>query len=79
MKRVQEVTTLLRQLADGGDTVLMVEQNARASLEYSNRALVLEMGRLTLDHPASELPQDPNLTRRFLGGHPWKRAARRTR
>jgi branched-chain amino acid transport system ATP-binding protein len=68
-KLVQEVMNLLRQLADGGVTVLMVEQNVRTALKYSNRALVLEMGRLALDRPASEVLQDPDLNRLFLGGH----------
>ena len=68
-KLVQEVMTLLRSLADAGTTVLMVEQNVRTALKYANRALVLEMGRLALDRPASELLDDPNLNRLFLGGH----------
>jgi branched-chain amino acid transport system ATP-binding protein len=68
-KLVQEVMGLLRKLADNGTTVLMVEQNVRTALKYSNRALVLEMGRLALDRPASELLDDPNLNRLFLGGH----------
>jgi branched-chain amino acid transport system ATP-binding protein len=68
-KLVQEVMTLLRTLADGETTVLMVEQNVRTALKYANRALVLEMGRLALDRPASELLDDPNLNRLFLGGH----------
>src|SRR3954447_1942683 len=68
-KLVQDVMALLRQLADDGVTVLMVEQNVRTALKYSNRALVLEMGRLALDKPASELLDDPNLNRLFLGGH----------
>ncbi len=68
-KLVQDVMTLLRQLADAGTTVLMVEQNVRTALKYSNRALVLEMGRLALDRPASTLLEDPDLNRLFLGGH----------
>ena len=64
---VRDVMTLLRGLADAGTTVLMVEQNVRTALKYSNRALVLEMGRLALDRPASELLGDPNLNRLFLG------------
>jgi len=68
-KLVQEVMTLLRALTDAGTTVLMVEQNVRTALKYSNRALVLEMGRLALDRPASELLHDPDLNRLFLGGH----------
>ena len=46
----------------------MVEQNVRTALKYSNRALVLEMGRLALDRPASVLLGDPDLNRLFLGG-----------
>ena len=68
-KLVQDVMSLLRKLADNGTTILMVEQNVRTALKYSNRALVLEMGRLALDRPASELLDDPNLNRLFLGGH----------
>ncbi|HYL23715.1 MAG TPA: ABC transporter ATP-binding protein [Burkholderiales bacterium] len=64
----QEVFRLLRTLADGGTTVLMVEQNVRSALKFANRALVLEMGRLALDRPAGELLNDPNLNRLFLGG-----------
>jgi branched-chain amino acid transport system ATP-binding protein len=74
-KLVQEVMTLLRKLADDGVTVLMVEQNVRTALKYANRALVLEMGRLALDRPASELLHDPDLNRLFLGGHGAKSAA----
>ena len=68
-KLVQEVMVLLRSLVDAGTTVLMVEQNVRTALKYSNRALVLEMGRLALDRPAAELLGDPNLNHLFLGGH----------
>ena len=67
-KLVQDVMTLLRELADSGTTVLMVEQNVRTALKYANRALVLEMGRLALDRPAAELLGDPDLNRLFLGG-----------
>ena len=66
---------LLRALADGGTTVLMVEQNVRTALKYSNRALVLEMGRLALDRPANELLKDPDLNRLFLGGHAERKSA----
>jgi branched-chain amino acid transport system ATP-binding protein len=72
---VQEVMLLLRQLADAGTTILMVEQNVRTALKFANRALVLEMGRLALDRPASELLQDPDLNRLFLGGHAAPKAA----
>ena len=66
---VQDVMQTLRRLADSGKSVLMVEQNVRTALKYSDRALALEMGTLALDKPASELLDDPNLNRLFLGGH----------
>jgi energy-coupling factor transporter ATP-binding protein EcfA2 len=56
-KLVQEVMTPLRALADGGTTVLMVEQNVRTALKFPNRALVLEMGRVALDRPQGSRPQ----------------------
>jgi len=62
-----EVLGLLRRLADTGTTILMVEQNVRSALKYADRVLVLEMGRLALERPASELLGDPDLNRLFLG------------
>jgi branched-chain amino acid transport system ATP-binding protein len=65
---VQDVMNLLRNLATSGKSVLMVEQNVRTALKYSDRALALEMGQLAVDKPAAELLNDPNLNRLFLGG-----------
>ena len=75
---VRDVMTLLRQLADGGTTILMVEQNVRTALKYADRALVLEMGRLALDRPAAELLGVPDLNRLFLGGHATHGGEKRT-
>jgi branched-chain amino acid transport system ATP-binding protein len=71
----QEVFRLLRALADGGTTVLMVEQNVRSALNFADRALVLEMGRLALERPAAELLHAPDLQRLFLGGSVQRRTA----
>lgn len=65
----QEVLRLLRALTEAGTTVLMVEQNVRSALAVSDRALVLETGRLALDRPAATLLAEPDLNRLFLGGH----------
>ncbi|TAG01906.1 MAG: ABC transporter ATP-binding protein [Burkholderiales bacterium] len=65
---VQDVMNLLKNLAQSGKSVLMVEQNVRTALKYADRALALEMGRLALDQPAAQLLEDPNLNRLFLGG-----------
>jgi len=70
----QDVFRLLRSLADAGTTVLMVEQNVRSALNFADRALVLEMGRLALERPAAQLLHEPDLHRLFLGGSVQRRA-----
>jgi branched-chain amino acid transport system ATP-binding protein len=65
---VQDVFKLLRKLADQGTTVLMVEQNVKSALRYSDDAIALESGRLVLHKPASEILADPQMDRLFLGG-----------
>ena len=63
----QGVFRLLRDLADAGATVLMVEQNVRSALAVADRVLLLESGRRMLDSPAAGLLDDPGLNRIFLG------------
>ncbi len=65
---VADVFKLLRQLADQGTTVLMVEQNVKSALKMADEAIALESGRLVLHKAASELLADPNIERLFLGG-----------
>jgi branched-chain amino acid transport system ATP-binding protein len=65
---VQDVFKLLRKLADGGTTILMVEQNVKSALKMADEAIALESGRLVLHKPAGELLADPNIERLFLGG-----------
>jgi len=65
---VLDVFKLLRKLAAQGTTVLMVEQNVKSALAYSDDAIALESGRLVLHKPASEILSDPNMERLFLGG-----------
>ena len=65
---VQDVFRLLRQLADQGTTVLMVEQNVKSALKAADEAIALESGRQVLHKPADELLADPHIERLFLGG-----------
>ena len=67
---VQGVFVLLRDLVAQGTTVLMVEQNVKSALKYSDTAIALESGRLILQKPASEILADPNMDRLFLGTAP---------
>lgn len=65
---VQDVFKLLRKLAAQGTTVLMVEQNVKSALKMADDAIALESGQLVLHKKASELLDDPNIERLFLGG-----------
>jgi len=51
-----------------GVTILMVEQNARKSLELSDRAYVLELGRNKLMGKGKELLHDKRVQKLYLGG-----------
>ena len=67
-KLVDEVFELLHRLnREEGLTILLVEQNAMASLEISSRAYVLETGRLVHQGPADKLARDPRIQEVYLG------------
>ncbi len=67
-KLVDEVFDLLKRLnRQQGLTILLVEQNAVASLEISDRAYVLETGNLACQGSAAELSQDPRVREVYLG------------
>jgi branched-chain amino acid transport system ATP-binding protein len=65
---VLDVFRLLRKLADAGTTVLMVEQNVKSALKFSDEAIALESGRLVVHQSASDILNDPHMERLFLGG-----------
>jgi branched-chain amino acid transport system ATP-binding protein len=65
---VRDLFRLLRELADRGTTVLMVEQNVKSALKTADEAIALESGRVVLHKRADELLADPNIERLFLGG-----------
>jgi branched-chain amino acid transport system ATP-binding protein len=67
-KLVDEVFGVLRQLnRERGLTILLVEQNAMASLEISHRAYVLETGRCVHEGRAGDLLEDPKVREVYLG------------
>jgi branched-chain amino acid transport system ATP-binding protein len=69
----QEIFAVIARLRKQGTTVLLVEQNARAALEISDRAYVLEAGRITLEGTPSQLLTDDEMKRAFLGrDYRWK-------
>ncbi len=66
---VKDLFELIASLRDRGQTVLLVEQNARAALKLADRAYILETGRIVLEGDARELLEDPRVRAAYLGGH----------
>jgi branched-chain amino acid transport system ATP-binding protein len=64
---VQEVLHAIRTLNGRGLTVLLVEQNVAVSLKISNRAYVLENGRVVTSGPGEQLLHDDRVRQAYLG------------
>jgi len=64
---VQEVLHSIRLLNERGLTILLVEQNVAVSLKISNRAYVLENGRIVLSGAGSELLHNERVRQAYLG------------
>jgi branched-chain amino acid transport system ATP-binding protein len=70
-----DVFATVQRIAATGVTVLIVEQNVRGALLISNRALVMEQGRLFMEGPADEVRTDPRIRQAYLGGNIQQTAA----
>ena len=65
---VERTFEIIRQIRADGVTVVMVEQNAAAALELSDRAYVMEQGAVALTGTGESLLHDPHVQRAYLGG-----------
>ena len=65
VERTYDIITAIRA---EGVTVMMVEQNALAALELSDRAYVMEQGRVTRTGSGAALLNDPEVKKAYLGG-----------
>jgi branched-chain amino acid transport system ATP-binding protein len=64
---VQEVLHSIRSLNERGMTILLVEQNVAVSLKISDRAYVLENGRVVMSGSGDELLRDDRVRQAYLG------------
>lgn len=64
---VSQLFELIGRINHMGTTILLVEQNAVASLKVANRAYVLESGRIALKGAAEDLLVDPRVRETYLG------------
>ena len=65
---VEQIFDIIRELNEGGTTILLVEQNALMALSIANRGYVLETGKIVLAAPASELLNNDSVQKAYLGG-----------
>ncbi|MGB5992194.1 MAG: ABC transporter ATP-binding protein [Desulfobacterales bacterium] len=64
---VQEIISIIEKLRNEGTTILLVEQNARAALKISDRAYVLETGKVRVQGKSSELMENEAVKKAYLG------------
>lgn len=65
---MQRVFESLKEINKEGTTILLVEQNARMALKFANRAYVLEAGRIVAQGLCTELMDNPEVQKAYLGG-----------
>ena len=65
---VDQVFEIIKHFHEKGTTILLVEQNANKSLAISDRAYVLENGRIVLTGTGEELLASPEIKKAYLGG-----------
>jgi len=64
---VQMIFEIVGELRSGGQTILLVEQNARQALSVSSHAYVMESGKIVLEGRAEQLMSDPAVISSYLG------------
>ena len=62
-----DIFRTIGELRASGVSVLLVEQNAQAALQFADRAYVMELGEFILDGPAEAVAADPRVAASYLG------------
>ena len=64
---VRDIASIVQRIHARGVSVILVEQNARMALRLSDRAYVMETGRVTLSGTGQELLNNTQVQRFYLG------------
>jgi branched-chain amino acid transport system ATP-binding protein len=64
---VHTIFEAIDEIKSKGTTILLVEQNAHAALKHSDRAYVLETGRIVMEGTSKDLAADPRIKEAYLG------------
>jgi branched-chain amino acid transport system ATP-binding protein len=65
---VERIFEVVREVAQQGVTILLVEQNVRQALAIATRGYVMESGRIVLHDTAANLLEDARVVEAYLGG-----------
>ena len=64
---VEQIFEIVQRVASEGVAILLVEQNANLALQVSQRAYVMESGRITLQGLSADLRNDARVQAAYLG------------
>ena len=64
---VRDLVKACRDLADEGQTIVLVEQNIAAALTLAQRAYFINNGHIAHEGPTSEIRSRPHVLQRYLG------------
>ena len=64
---VKSIFRIISRLRDEGNTILLVEQNARAALAVADRGYVIETGQIILEGSSGDLLNNNDVRRAYLG------------
>ncbi len=64
---IKDIFSIIKEIKDAGVNVLLIEQNAKAALEISDFAYVMETGKITMSGIGKELLNDERVKKAYLG------------
>lgn len=64
---VKEIFAIIEELHKAGTTILLVEQNAKMALSVADRAYVLETGSIAMSGKASDMLENDDIKKAYLG------------
>jgi len=66
---VEEIFNIIQEINAQGTSILLVEQNAQMALSVAHRGYVLETGRIVLSGDSTDLMNNPQVAKAYLGAH----------
>jgi ABC-type branched-subunit amino acid transport system ATPase component len=73
---VDEILVKMEEIKERGTSILLVEQNAKRSLEISDRGCVMVMGKVALEDSCKNILDNRDIDKLFLGGRLEKNEVR---